>query len=121
VYVFAVAEDPGKLYNYRSGVLNWLRQVASRDVGFHVNCVLRVLLFRYDNGAFMVHNINDAGVDVDVVFDVVSRSIVELAANTNVAGVVMSLRVHLALHQFRVFVKIKSFRKPVISHIIVIL
>ena len=67
LYVLAVPDDPGNLYDLPEGVLNELRRIVSRDVDLYLEGPAKVSLFLYDNHTVIVENFNDTPVDVRLV------------------------------------------------------
>ena len=67
LYVLAVPDDPGNLYDFPTPVLNELRRILSRDLDLYLEGPAKVSLFLYDNKTVIVENFNDAPVDVRLV------------------------------------------------------
>ena len=67
LYVLAVPDDPGQLYDLPEGVLNELRRIVSRDMDLYLEGPAKVSLFLYDNKTVIVENFNDTPVDVRLV------------------------------------------------------
>jgi hypothetical protein len=67
LYVLAVPDDPGNLYDLPEGVLNELRRIVSRDVDLYLEGPAKVSIFLYDNHTVIVENFNDTPVDVRLV------------------------------------------------------
>ena len=69
LYVLAVPDDPGQLYDLPEGVLNELRRIVSRDLDLYLQGPSKVSLFLYDNKTVVVENFNDTPVEVALVGD----------------------------------------------------
>jgi hypothetical protein len=69
LYVLAVPDDPGQLYDLPEGVLNELRRIVSRDLDLYLEGPAKVSLFLYDNKTAIVENYNDTPVEVRLVGD----------------------------------------------------
>ncbi len=69
LYVLAVPDDPGQLYDLPVPVLNELRRILSRDMDLYLEGPAKVSLFLYDNKTVIVENFNDTPVDVCLVGD----------------------------------------------------
>jgi hypothetical protein len=69
LYVLAVPDDPGQLYDLPEGVLNELRRIAGRDMDLYLKGPSKVSLFLYDNKTAIVENFNDTPVDVRLIGD----------------------------------------------------
>ena len=67
LYVIAIPEDFGNLYDYPEGVLNELRRYMSKDLDLYMEGPSKVSLFLYDNKTVIVENFNDTPVDVKLV------------------------------------------------------
>jgi hypothetical protein len=78
LYVLAVPDDPGQLYDLPEGVLNELRRIVSRDMDLYLEGPAKVSLFLYDNKTVIVENFNDTPVDVRLVGDPTLTRFVDL-------------------------------------------
>jgi len=67
LYVLAVPDDFGNLYDLPEPVLNELRRTVSRDLDLYLEGPSKVSLFLYDNKTVIVENFNDTPVDVKLV------------------------------------------------------
>ena len=67
LYVLAVPDDFGNLYDLPEPVLNELRRIVSRDLDLYLEGPSKVSLFLYDNRTVIVENFNDTPVDVKLV------------------------------------------------------
>jgi hypothetical protein len=56
LYVLAIPENQGELYNLPQGVLAELRTYIQQDFPVRIDAPARVSLFAYDNGAFVVQS-----------------------------------------------------------------
>ena len=69
LYVLAVPDDPGQLYDLPEGVLNELRRIAGQDMDLYLKGPSKVSLFLYDNKTCIVENFNDTPVTVRLTGD----------------------------------------------------
>ena len=69
LYVLAVPDDPGQLYDLPEGVLNELRRIAGQDMDLYLKGPSKVSLFLYDNKTCIVENFNDTPVTVRLIGD----------------------------------------------------
>ncbi len=67
LYVIAIPDDFGNLYDLPAPVLNELRRVAGADFGLRLEGPAKVSLFLYDNQTAIVENFNDEPVEVSLV------------------------------------------------------
>ena len=67
LYVLAVPDDFGNLYDFPAPVLNELRRILSRDLDLYLEGPAKVSLFLYDNKTVIVENFNDTPVEVRLV------------------------------------------------------
>ncbi len=78
LYVLAVPDDPGNLYDFPTPVLNELRRILSRDLDLCLEGPAKVSLFLYDNRTVIVENFNDTPVDVRLVGNASLKSFTDL-------------------------------------------
>ena len=64
LYVLAIPDDFGQLYDYPAGVLNEIRRTMSKGLDVYLEGPAKVSLFLYDNKTVIVENFNDEAVDV---------------------------------------------------------
>ena len=67
LYVLAIPDDFGNLYDYPAGVLNEIRRTLSKDLDLYLEGPSKVSVFLYDNKTVIVENFNDTPVDVKLV------------------------------------------------------
>ena len=66
LYVMTIPEDFGNLYDIPAGVLNFFRQVLSRDLDLRIDAPAKVGLFLYDNNMFIVESFLDEPVTIKI-------------------------------------------------------
>ena len=94
LYVIAIPEDFGNLYDLPEGVLNELRRYMSKDLDLYIEGPSKVSLFLYDNKTVIVENFNDEPVDIKLVggegmkklTNLKTGEVVEFAAQANPFG-----------------------------------
>ena len=64
LYVLAIPDDYGNLYDFPAPVLNEIRRLMSKDLDMHLEGPALVSLFLYDNKTVIVENFNDTPVEV---------------------------------------------------------
>ena len=64
LYVLAIPDDYGNLYDFPAPVLNEIRRLMSRDLDMHLEGPALVSIFLYDNKTVIVENFNDTPVEV---------------------------------------------------------
>ena len=64
LYVLAIPDDYGNLYDYPAPVLNEIRRLMSADLDMHLEGPSLVSIFLYDNKTVIVENFNDTPVEV---------------------------------------------------------
>ena len=67
LYVLAIPNDFGNLYDLPAGVLNELRRIIGKDVDVRIEAPAKVSLFAYDNGTFIVESFLDEPVTIQVI------------------------------------------------------
>lgn len=67
LYVLAIPDDFGNLYDYPAGVLNEIRRTLSKDLDLYLEGPSKVSVFLYDNKTVIVENFNDTPVEVKLV------------------------------------------------------
>jgi hypothetical protein len=124
LYVAAIPNDFGNLYDLPLGVLNELRRTVSKDVDIRIEAPAKVSLFLYDNGSFIVESFLDEPVTIQVLTkedtekltDMVSGAVYEkLPPPPTPAGFAFyrflnaeknnTFRVTLPPHSYKVFTK----------------
>ena len=94
LYVIAIPEDFGNLYDLPEGVLNELRRYMSKDLDLYMEGPAKVSLFLYDNKTVIVENFNDEPVDVKLVgngefsklTNLETGEVIEFASASNAMG-----------------------------------
>ena len=94
LYVIAIPEDFGNLYDLPEGVLNELRRYMSKDLDLYMEGPSKVSVFLYDNKTVIVENFNDEPVDVNLVgngdfsklTNLETGEVIEFAAGSNATG-----------------------------------
>ncbi|MBR4687451.1 MAG: hypothetical protein IKP01_03975, partial [Bacteroidales bacterium] len=64
LYVLAIPDDYGNLYDFPAPVLNEIRRLMSKDLDMHLEGPALVSIFLYDNKTVIVENFNDTPVEV---------------------------------------------------------
>ena len=64
LYVLAIPDDYGNLYDFPAPVLNEIRRLMSADLDMHLEGPSKVSIFLYDNKTVIVENFNDEAVEV---------------------------------------------------------
>ena len=64
LYVLAIPDDFGNLYDFPAPVLNEIRRLMGKDLDLHLEGPSKVSIFLYDNQTVIVENFNDTPVDV---------------------------------------------------------
>ena len=78
LYVLAVPDDFGNLYDFPEAALNELRRIVSRDMDLYLEGPSKVSLFLYDNRTVIVENFNDTPVEVRLVGDASLKTFTDL-------------------------------------------
>ncbi len=78
LYVLAVPDDFGNLYDFPEPALNEIRRILSRDLDLYLEGPSKVSLFLYDNKTVLVENFNDSPVQVRLVGDAALQSFTDL-------------------------------------------
>ena len=94
LYVIAIPEDFGNLYDLPEGVLNELRRYMSKDLDLYMEGPAKVSVFLYDNKTVIVENFNDEPVDVKLVgngefsklTNLETGEVIEFAAGSSAMG-----------------------------------
>ena len=94
LYVIAIPEDFGNLYDLPEGVLNELRRYMSKDLDLYMEGPSKVSVFLYDNKTVIVENFNDEPVDVKLVANgefskltnLETGEVIDFAAASNAMG-----------------------------------
>ncbi len=94
LYVIAIPEDFGNLYDLPEGVLNELRRYMSKDLDLYMEGPSKVSVFLYDNKTVIVENFNDEPVDVKLVgngefsklTNLETGEVIEFAAGSSAMG-----------------------------------
>ena len=93
LYVLAIPDDYGNLYDYPAPVLNEIRRLMSKDLDMHLEGPALVSIFLYDNKTVIVENFNDtpvevklAGADLKTFTDLESGEIIEAGTAAPAAG-----------------------------------
>ena len=66
LYVMTIPDDFGNLYDLPVGVLNFFRQILSKDLDLRIDAPAKVSLFLYDNGTFIVESFLDEPVTIKI-------------------------------------------------------
>lgn len=120
LYVLAIPDDMGNLYDYPDGVLNSIRKTMSKDLDMYLNGPSKVSLFLYDNHTFIVESFNDEPVEINVMAKKTIASVRDLLDNQTLSPQktsttsyvnewkravddVNSFKVSLKPHSYRVF------------------
>ena len=94
LYVIAIPEDFGNLYDLPEGVLNELRRYMSKDLDLYMEGPAKVSVFLYDNKTVIVENFNDEPVEVKLVgngefsklTNLETGEVIEFAAGSSAMG-----------------------------------
>ena len=93
LYVLAIPDDYGNLYDYPAPVLNEIRRLMSKDLDMHLEGPALVSIFLYDNKTVIVENFNDtpvevklAGADLKTFTDLESGEVIEAGTAAPAAG-----------------------------------
>jgi hypothetical protein len=68
-YVLNVPDSYGDLYGLPQEVLSLIRRILTQDLYVRVDAPSQVMLFAYDNDAFIVHSLRPDATEVDLVVD----------------------------------------------------
>lgn len=68
LYVLNVPDNFADLYNLPVEVLNKIREVANKNIGFTLESPCRVSLLLYDNNTFVIYSFNDKTAEMNAVF-----------------------------------------------------
>jgi hypothetical protein len=123
LYVLTIPESFTDLYNLPVAVLNRIRQTLCRDMAVRLEGPGKVSLFAYDNGTFIVESFLDRPVEVRVVTDDPSATLMDMiTGRTVVASPALqapwgrvpgkAFEVSLPPHSYRVFQAQRSELKP---------
>ena len=87
LYVLAIPDDFGNLYDFPEAALNELRRILSRDLDLYLEGPSKVSLFLYDNQTVLVENFNDTPVQVRLVGDAGLQSFTDLESGDELPAV----------------------------------
>ncbi|MDR3219287.1 MAG: hypothetical protein LBU22_10020 [Dysgonamonadaceae bacterium] len=82
LYVITIPNDFGNLYDYPESVLNQFRQLLSKDIDVRIEAPVKVSLFAYDNGTFIVESFRDEPVTIKIITGRDVEKLTDLVANT---------------------------------------
>jgi hypothetical protein len=85
IYVLAVPENMGDLYNLPVAVLKALRTVVTRPLPVRIDAPSKVSLFVYDNGRFVIESYRDGETKVEIAVAGGRKSIRNLATGERLA------------------------------------
>ena len=78
LYVLAIPDDAGNLYDLPAPVLNEIRRIAGADLDLRLEGPAKVSLFLYDNHTVIVENFNDTPVDISLLGGAALKSLTDL-------------------------------------------
>ena len=87
LYVLAIPDDFGNLYDFPEAALNELRRILSRDLDLYLEGPSKVSLFLYDNQTVLVENFNDTPVQVRLVGNAGLQSFTDLESGEELPAV----------------------------------
>lgn len=66
LHVLTIPDNPGDIYSYPAGVLNVIRETASRELPLHIEAPSQIGLFLYDNNTFIIESFRETNTEVTI-------------------------------------------------------
>jgi hypothetical protein len=112
LYVLAIPENPGDIYNFPQPVLSQIRGYLQQDFPVRIDAPAHVSLFAYDNGAFVVESFRPDAAQVTVLVKGKPARLHDLQTGATVAaepqagpgaGDRTAFKINLSPHSFAAF------------------
>jgi len=110
LYVLTIPDNPGDLYSYPAGILNVLREEASKELPLHMEAPSQIALFLYDNNTFIVHSFRETNAEVTIAVHREDAVLRQLATNSHRMGASLEKRTGKGMTYYKIFLRPGSYK-----------
>lgn len=110
LYVLTIPDNPGDLYSYPAGILNVLREEASKELPLHMEGPSQISLFIYDNNTFIIHSFRETNTEVTIAVHREGAELRQLATNRHRMGAGLEKRAGIGMTYFKLFLRPGSYK-----------